>query len=212
MEGRYRWLPRPIRTRGKVAVDAFRWWRSLRRQLLKRLPRAAVAAEIGVWTGDFSERIRQYTLPLKLHLIDPWTIPAGFSGPDAQGRHAKNQGDMDRVHWAVQKRFEGAVDVAIHRATSSDVLPTFSDGFFDWIYIDGNHDYEFVLADLRMAMTKTKPGGIIAGDDFTWDRGGDGRSVQRAVMEFVQQNSLRQRLTVLEDSQFLIRLPKKSRS
>ena len=123
------------------------------------------------------------------------------------GSIAKNQGDMNRVYWSVQKRFEGAVDVATHRGTSADVLPTFSDGFFDWVYIDGNHDYECVLADLWMAMTRTKPGGIIAGDDFTWDRGGDGRSVQRAVMEFVQQNSLRQGLTVLGDSQFLIRLP-----
>ena len=62
--GRYPWLPRPVRTRGKVAVDAFRWWRSPRRQLLLRMPRGAVAAEIGAWTGDFSQRIRQYTSPL----------------------------------------------------------------------------------------------------------------------------------------------------
>ena len=205
MEGRYRWLPGPVRTRGKVAVDALRWWRSPRRQLLKRLPRAACVAEIGVWKGDFSERIRQYTSPLKLHLIDPWTFQATLRGH--MYAIAKDQGDMDRVYWSVQKRFEGAVDVAIHRGTSADVLPTFSDGFFDWVYIDGNHDYEYILADLRMAMTKTKPGGLIAGDDFTWDRGGDGCSVQRAVMEFVQENSLRQSLTVLGDSQFLIQLP-----
>ena len=127
------------------------------------------------------------------------------------GRIAKNQGDMDRVYGAVQQRFSGAGDVAIHRGTSADVLPMFSDGFFDWVYIDGNHNYAYVLEDLWMALAKTKPGGIIAGDDFTWNRGGDGRSVQRAVMEFVHQNSLRQRLTVLGDSQFLIRLPQKSR-
>ena len=119
----------------------------------------------------------------------------------------KDQGDMDRAYRSVQKRFDGADDVVIHRGTSADILPTFSDDFFDWVYVDGNHDCEYVLADLRMAMTKTKPGGIIAGDDFTWDRGGDGRPVQLAVMEFVQQNGLRQNLTVLSDSQFLIRLP-----
>ena len=60
----------------------------------------------------------------------------------------KNQGDMDRVYGAVQQRFEGAGDVTIHRGTSADVLATFSDGFFDWVYIDGNHDYTYVLADL----------------------------------------------------------------
>ncbi len=136
--GRYPWLPRPVRTRGKVAVDAFRWWRSPRRQLLLRMPRAAVAAEIGGWTGDFSERIRQYTSPLMLHLIDPWTFQPTYRSQMYGGRIAKNQGDMDRVYGAVQQRFASAGDVTIHRGTSADVLPTFSDGFFDWVYIDGN--------------------------------------------------------------------------
>ena len=146
-----------------------------------------------------------------LHLIDPWTFQPAYRNRMWGGLSAKNQGDMDRVYEAVQQRFAGAGDVTIHRGTSADVLPTFSDGFFDWVYIDGNHGYAYVLADLRMALAKTKPGGIIAGDDFTWDRGGDGRSVQRAVRAFVQQNSLGQRLTVLGDSQFVIRLPGPSR-
>ena len=209
--GRYPWLPRPVRTRGKVAVDALRWWRSPRRQLLLRMPRGAVAAEIGAWTGDFSERIRQYTSPLMLHLIDPWTFQPTYRSQMYGGRIAKNQGDMDRVYGAVQQRFAGAGDVTIHRGTSADVLPTFSDGFFDWVYIDGNHDHPYVLADLWMALAKTKPGGIIAGDDFAWDRGGDGRSVQRAVRAFVQEHNLGQHLTVLGDSQFVIRLPGPSR-
>ncbi len=43
-----------------------------RHELIKYLPRNAVVAEIGVATGDFSERILTVCQPKELHLIDPW--------------------------------------------------------------------------------------------------------------------------------------------
>ena len=43
-----------------------------REQLLEAMPRHAICAEIGVWEGDFSQRILDRTQPAKLHLIDPW--------------------------------------------------------------------------------------------------------------------------------------------
>ena len=49
----------------------------------------------------------------------------------------------------------------------------------DFVYIDGNHDYEFVLKDLETWFTKVKPGGIIFGDDYLRPYG-----VSKAVNEF----------------------------
>ena len=52
------------------------WFRQLDRErryrLLKRLPRRAICAEVGVWKGDFSVSIQRRTKPRMLHLIDPW--------------------------------------------------------------------------------------------------------------------------------------------
>ena len=45
---------------------------SSRLRLLDRMPRGGVCAEIGVWKGDFSDRILRYANPKSLHLIDPW--------------------------------------------------------------------------------------------------------------------------------------------
>ncbi len=41
-----------------------------------------------------------------------------------------------------------AGQVKIHRGYSTDILEQFPDEYFDWIYIDGNHLYEYVKNDL----------------------------------------------------------------
>ena len=195
-----------IRTLGRRAVYAWRWQRSPRRQLLKLLPRHAVCVEIGVWTGEFSERIIQYTKPRVLHLIDPWL----FDPPTLpmRGRFvAKSSDDMDTVYESVLEKFRNRA--IVHRGTSESVLPTFPDNYFDWVYIDGNHAEDFVRSDLELALTKVKDGGIIAGDDYSWDRCGDGYPVQRAVLGFVRDTGLT--LTVVGNSQFILGPDSRSR-
>lgn len=56
----------------------------------------------------------------------------------------------------------------------------------DFVYIDGNHDYEYVKEDINIWYSKVKEGGIIGGNDF--DAGHFG--VVRAVLEFVEKNNL----------------------
>ena len=60
--------------------------------------------------------------------------------------------------------------------------------YFDWIYIDGNHLYDFVKQDLELYYPKVKPGGFLTGDDYgAKGRWGDG--VERAVADFVASTS-----------------------
>lgn len=144
--------------------------------------------------------------PRKLHLIDPWIFESKYPNRIfGGGDNAKNQGDMDRIALSVYRRFEDTPNVIIHREPSSVALPKFNDSYFDWIYIDGNHSYEFVLADLRMCMTKIRSGWVIAGDDLTWGRL-DGYPVRRAVSDFLAEYDLEKNVTVVGD-QFLIHLP-----
>ena len=46
---------------------------------------------------------------------------------------------------------------------------SFADGYFDFVYLDGNHHYEFVLQDLQDFAAKLKPGGLLFGHDFFED-------------------------------------------
>jgi hypothetical protein len=174
--------------------------------LLELMPKQAVCAEIGVWAGDFTEQILQVTEPRRLHLIDPWRHEEGDAYEHAwYGGRVRGQVIVDRRYDRVLDRFEPEIRagrVTIHRGYSGDVLNEFDDGYFDWVYIDGNHLYEFVMRDLELSFRKTKAGGYIAGDDYGeggWWQGG----VKKAVDEFVQRAAVESIAT--DTDQFLLR-------
>jgi hypothetical protein len=180
-----------------------------RERLLEKMPRRSVCAEIGVHEGDFSEEILRSVKPVRLHLIDPWEYQKGEEYKQAWygGCASEGQLAMERRLRSVQNRFRTNTrkgQVIFHRGYSSYVVDEFSDGYFDWIYIDGNHLYEYVRQDLESYSVKTKPGGYIAGDDYGstgwWHNG-----VQKAVDEFVAQRP-RVLLEVI-GNQFVIKLP-----
>jgi len=140
-----------------------------REYLLKALPRRSVGAEIGVWRGEFSEDIVRRVKPSCLHLIDPWVFMSSSARLDLRGVGAKEQTDMDVIHDAVAQQFAAQISagtVVMHRSLSADAALEFEDDYFDWIYIDGDHSYEGVLADLRAFTPKVKRGGLVTGDDY----------------------------------------------
>lgn len=177
--------------------------------VLERMHKASVCAEIGVYKGDFSEKIIEIVGPKRLHLIDPWTYEEDETyGMSLYGGQAGvNQNYMDAIYGQVQKRFKRQIDagvVKIHRASSVEACANFPDEYFDWIYVDGNHLYEFVKQDLNSYYSKVKGGGYIAGDDYHtvgWWQGG----VKRAVDEFISQRRCERIL--IESNQFILRKP-----
>lgn len=197
----------------KSLVRRARLPRSPRRELLGQLPRYSRGAEIGVWRGDFSAVLLRTVRPSELHLIDPWQFETGneYGGPKGRawyaGSRAKSQEDMDAICDGVRRRFAEQIDagvVRLHRASSADVAARMPPGSLDWAYIDGNHLYEYVRADLDGFARVVRPGGLLAGDDFAvsgWYQDG----VQRAVIAFLGAGG--GELLYVNHSQFLIRLP-----
>lgn len=188
----------------KKFIHRFRRKRNPRLALLARMPENAVCAEIGVWKGDFSELILNITTPQQFHLVDPWEFQSEYSERMYGGAVARSQADMDEICEGVKNRFERFDNVAFNRGKSENVLQDFPDRYFDWVYIDGNHYYEYVLKDLNICFEKVKTGGFIAGDDYTWGEA-DGFPVKMAVQDFVDSKGLQDSLTVI-DSQFIIGL------
>ena len=152
-----------------------------RTSLLRMMPQNSVCAEIGVWRGDFSAQILKTVLPSKLHLIDPWLFDDSYPTRWYGGKEAQSQKDMDEIYECVANRFSNMANVTIHREYSDIACNHFEDKCFDWIYIDGNHSYEYVLSDLQMYLPKVKAGGFVTGDDFTWQEPNGEYSVKLAV-------------------------------
>lgn len=154
-----------------------------RRDLLLKLPSGGVGCEVGVWKADFAAELLRVTEAAELHLVDPWA-----SNPDRSDEwYSIDQPAMDRIYESVVDRFESERRVAVYRAASPEAAGLFDDGMFDWVYLDGDHAYEGIRADLDAWYPKVKPGGVLCGDDYdTTHWWGD--AVRRAVREFVEAN------------------------
>lgn len=136
--------------------------RPCRNFVLNFIKKGFVCAEIGVWTGNFAIKMMKRN-PSKLHLIDPWEHMPRFN-KRCFGR--KSQDSMDRVYETALMRFEGEKRAIFHRKKSLEAVKEFPDRYFDFIYIDGNHDFAYIIADLIAYMPKVKDDGFIVGDDY----------------------------------------------
>ena len=134
-----------------------------------------IGCEIGVYKGNYSNQILNHFyrkgFSLQLTLIDPWKIDEDF----------KEYGEeiLEDAYHEVVSKFKNKKNVEIFREDSISASKRFKNSSIDFVYIDGNHDYEFVLKDLETWFTKVKPGGIIFGDDYLRPYG-----VSKAVNEF----------------------------
>ncbi|HTW54481.1 MAG TPA: class I SAM-dependent methyltransferase [Stellaceae bacterium] len=153
---------------------------SERENLVSFLPQGAVGAEIGVAQGDFSEVLLDRARPSRLHLIDPWShletgnldaaaYLRGISGLAGEFGPPADNADGDKQYRAVRQRLAGRREVVFNRQFSYKAVREFPDRYFDFVYIDGNHSYEYVFRDLLDFAAKLKDDGLLMGHDFFED-------------------------------------------
>ena len=201
--------PRRYKESGRVPqLDPFNGRaipQSNRAWMLDILPKDAVCAEIGVFEGSFSATILKWSRPKRLHLIDPWRYEnSALYQKSCYGRPEESQAMMDSRYDSVVSRFlEHTANgtVAIHRTGSGEASRLFPDEYFDWVYIDGNHQFEWVQSDLEAFAPKLKRAGVIAGDDYGiegwWNNG-----VTLAVNMFRDRYGWK--LNILKESQYIL--------
>lgn len=177
-----------------------------RNYLLDAMPKQGICAEIGAWKGDFSKRILKKTNPSKLYLVDPWQYVEDYENAWYGGSIGSQEG-MDVIYNSVCKRFAGEIaagQLETVRKGSAEGMESFNDAYFDWVYIDGNHTYEFVKKDLEISWQKTKTGGFVTGDDYGlkgwWDDG-----VTVAVDEFAKNMGDQVEVVAIIGSQFILK-------
>lgn len=128
-----------------------------------------VGCEIGVAFGTHSAAILEKTPITKLYSIDPYILicPAQWGGclyyPNING-----QTYSELLYAKVKHLLSSFGDRStLMRTTSAEASKSFEINSLDFIYIDAEHTYEEVSADLNAWYDKIKTGGIISGDDYT---------------------------------------------
>jgi predicted O-methyltransferase YrrM len=98
----------------------------------------------------------------KLYCIDPWEDYNDYP-------EYKNQQTTiyDSFINNIEK-FDVKDKIVINRGYSNREIPKFQDDFFDIVYIDGNHESEYILEDAILSFRKLKKGGIMIFDDYHW--------------------------------------------
>jgi hypothetical protein len=142
-----------------------------RGHMLPTLPQAGIVAEIGTLAGNWARQILDLNKPEKLYTIDI--------------SYRKFQRERFIAELA-----RGQLE--LREGLSWEKISEFSDGTFDWIYIDAAHDYDSVRRDAEAAFPKLKDNGYLVFNDFTvWSvleflpYG-----VARAAMQMVQEHNL----------------------
>lgn len=129
-----------------------------RRRLIQRFGEMGLTegAEIGVDRASFSTYMFQHIPDLHLLCIDPW--PLRLRG---KSRHRSTVARLAHLNATIIRKY------------SMDALEDVADDSLDFVYIDGNHTFDYVMMDIICWTKKVKFGGVVAGHDYyRFRRGG----------------------------------------
>ena len=142
--------PLPI----KLPIERFKEFPKLMREL-----GFTKGVEIGVATGRYSKWLCHQMPKLKLFLVDPW---------EAYSDYVEHHYSSDVLNGCYEQAKERLANYNVEfiRKYSMDAVKDFLDDSLDFVFIDGNHSFEYVTEDIAAWSKKVKPGGIIAGHDY----------------------------------------------
>lgn len=142
-----------------------------------------IGVEVGVAEGIYSETLCKNIPGLKLFCVDPWGTYEGYV----------NYGSLfEKRYQEAQKRL-APYDCTFVKKMSVDAIKDFKDESLDFVYIDGNHEYSYVLEDISLWTPKVRGGGVVSGHDY-YPRCAKG-GVVNAVDKYVKENNYELKLT-----------------
>ena len=138
--------------------------------------------EIGTYEG-YNAYCMMLNLPIKkLYLVDPYLFYEEYY----EDSYKMSQHSFDVIFKNARnllKDYKNKVEfIRLLSHEAKNKIPK----ALDFVYIDGNHAYEFVMQDIKDYYPKLRKGGVIGGHDFD----GNYIGVVRAAIEFTDENNL----------------------
>ena len=100
---------------------------------------------------------------MKLYCVDLWDIYLGGPRRQTADMHDKH---FDEAHENLDK-----YEVTFIRKPSMEAIHDVPDKSLDFVYIDADHSFDFVMQDLIEWSKKVRMGGIVSGHDYCRFRG-----------------------------------------
>lgn len=118
-----------------------------------------VFVEIGTHEGMFAELILNNSVGSNLYCIDPYIK---YNEYEDAINNITGDNLYNKVYHNLKTKYGKRVEII--RDFSNKAVNSIPDNI-DFLYIDGNHQYKYVIDDLNNYYSKVKNGGIIVGDD-----------------------------------------------
>ena len=118
-------------------------------------------AEIGTFKGEFSKEILK-NWGGTLYMIDVWRPLSNEEYLDAS-----NHNEHKTAYSDTMDSISGFEDRGVMiRAASKVASKIFADESLNFVYIDANHAYDYVVEDIELWFPKVKKGGYLCGHDY----------------------------------------------
>lgn len=156
--------------------------------LIEYLPINITMVEVGCYAGESTLIFLESGKISNLYAVDIWEDELGYFAKINNGHNfslVEKNFDEKVKNYNVQK-----YKMDLNRAKS--FIPK-----VDFVYIDANHDYEYVLSDIKNSKGLIKDGGYLGGHDYNWQTPG----VIKAVNEVFQGQVL-----TFSDTSWLVKL------
>jgi hypothetical protein len=142
-----------------------------------------VGAEVGVFQGQNAQVLLDTIPNLKLYLVDPY-LAYSYIRRRSRNKWKWHQPTMDTIRRKALKRLADR-DVVWLMQPSKIASRYIDDGALDFVYIDGDHRFDYVMQDILEWAPKVRDGGCITGHDYGI------RAVRAAVDVYAKRNDLK---------------------
>ena len=148
----------PQRLRGPMPIELRDFHRNDLAQLFAELGFKR-GAEIGVAEGNYSEVLLKANPECELLLVDPWHHYSDNPQGKSKEKHEYAESETKR-------KTAPYPNAKMHVGVSMEVVRSVEFESLDFVYLDANHSYPYIMSDLIEWTKRVRSGGIVALDDI----------------------------------------------
>lgn len=130
-----------------------------------------LGVEVGVRHGIFSQHLLDLNNALTMFLVDPY-----LSYLDLEHQCTEEEQQATKESAAIRLKYFGSRAQWVY-SNSIEAASKLPDKAFDFVFIDAEHTYDCVTADIKAWLPKVREGGMLSGHDFNMEQ------VKKAVLE-----------------------------